>query len=286
MAMSIKRNWQPLSGKISAKVIGAKNFKKCGSGLTTTKASSRLFRWIQATHPDVIIEGELRPHLLVELLRANETNDTFVEPLVSELKVFFTQADVGAYQLLKASFKLLAKQKLILLENQKIGSHENEIFLNSSIYNCLDTIEMLLWRALREDKEWRRMNTMKSRLRSIKKDYKALAKPLPNNISTSVFKDFYGKPKYVARVKRGQSFNEGSGREGNGEVEVELLERRDQNLQRAKEIGRRQSLSVMQEKEVEEVEVEEENEEMMEVEDGEANTSFINLNEEGKKVQI
>jgi len=84
--------------------------------------------------------------------------------------------------------KLLAKNKLILLEDQQKGFVKHEVFLNQSIYNCLDTIEMLTWRALREDKEWRKMRTTRLKLKQIIRDYGKNKKQLPRAITNRFYK--------------------------------------------------------------------------------------------------
>jgi len=187
---SLNKNKRPLLDKLNAKWGRQNRASKTAvlSSEITKEPMTRLYKYVASNHPDCIINFELRPYLFIEKLRAHETEDSFVNPLVDQLKAFYISADIGAYQLLKDSVKLLAKNKLILLEDQQKGFVKHEVFLNQSIYNCLDTIEMLTWRALREDKEWRKMRTTRLKLKQIIRDYGKNKKQLPRAITNRFYK--------------------------------------------------------------------------------------------------
>jgi hypothetical protein len=95
-----------------------------------------------------------RRQKVISKLRSERLNSLFLDPLIKKMLSFYIETDVAAYRLLKDTANLLDNNLHVLeVETQGLRKSTDHIFLSQVIYNCFDTIEMLLWRAVRESIE-------------------------------------------------------------------------------------------------------------------------------------
>ncbi|GMI16968.1 hypothetical protein TrLO_g4942 [Triparma laevis f. longispina] len=124
-------------------------------GRRNGRTTYSLYSFMEEHHEDCANEadGTIKSQAFIAKYRNNKLDSFFQKNLVERLLYYYVKNDTQAYNLLKYTLGLLEQYLRTLDQLGKNGTHRsqsNAIYVSQVIENCTETIELLLWRAMRE----------------------------------------------------------------------------------------------------------------------------------------